>query len=202
MRKRTRENGFTLVEVVVVIGVIAILAAVLTPYITKYLEDSKTAKAKNETQVIGAAVAIFYKDVARWPNWVDAQASAVVYGGLYTGGTAPTAALFSATGTGWAAIGAANWNQLDTHLITNGAVAPNHNYVTTGDLRWNGPYATVLPLDPWGRSYIINATQFVQVAGANVPVWVMSAGPNGTIDTPIAAATTTPTGDDVGFRIR
>jgi prepilin-type N-terminal cleavage/methylation domain-containing protein len=202
MRGRTRENGFTLVEVVVVIGVIAILAAILTPYITKYIEDSKTAKAKNEAQVIGAAVAIFYKDVARWPNWVNAQTSVVTYGGLYTGGTAPAAALFSATGTGWAAIGAANWNQLDTHLITNGVAAPNHNYVAAGELRWNGPYATSLPLDPWGRPYIINSAQFVQAAGSNIPAWVMSAGTNGTIDTPVAAATTTPTGDDVGFRIR
>ena len=60
MRERN-EKGFTLIEVVVVVAVIAILAAVLTPYITKYIDDSKIAKARNETQVVAAAVTNAYK---------------------------------------------------------------------------------------------------------------------------------------------
>ena len=98
MRKRN-EKGFTLIEVVVVVAVIAILAAVLTPYITKYIDDSKIAKARNEVQVVAAAVTNAYKDLGRWPN---RNTAATDFGGLYTGATTPAAAFFGAA-TGWTA---------------------------------------------------------------------------------------------------
>jgi prepilin-type N-terminal cleavage/methylation domain-containing protein len=193
MRKRN-EKGFTLIEVVVVVAVIAILAAVLTPYITKYIDDSKIAKARNEVQVIAAAVTNAYKDLGRWPNRNTAVAD---YGGLYTGATTPAAAFIGAA-TGWPAPGAL-WNSLDTHLVTNG-----HTYPLVGDTKWSGPYATTLPVDPWGRPYVINAANFQTqpVAPPFIPVWVLSAGPNGIVETNIAAATTVTGGDDIGFRVR
>ena len=191
MRKRN-EKGFTLIEVVVVVAVIAILAAVLTPYITKYIDDSKIAKARNEVQVIAAAATNAYKDLGRWPNRSNATTN---YGGLYTGATTPAAAFFGTT-TGWTAAGA-GWNSLDTHLVTN-----SHGYPTTGDTKWAGPYATTLPLDPWGRPYVINAANFTSTTTPPTPVWVLSAGPNGVINTRIATNTTAPVLDDIGFRVR
>jgi len=191
MRERN-EKGFTLIEVVVVVAVIAILAAVLTPYITKYIDDSKIAKTRNEAQVIAAAVTNAYKDLGRWPNRINA---ATDYGGLYTGATTPAAAFFGAA-TGWAAPGAP-WNSLDTHLVTNG-----HTYPAAGDTRWAGPYAAQLPTDPWGRPYVINAANFTSVVVPPIPVWILSAGPNGIVETNIAAATTVTGGDDIGFRVR
>ena len=125
MRKRN-DQGFTLIEVVVVVAVIAILAAVLTPYITKYIDDSKIAKARNEVQVVAAALTNAYKDLGRWPNRNTPVAD---YGGLFTGATTPAAAFFGAA-TGWAAPGAL-WTSLDTHLVTNG-----HTYPAAGDARW------------------------------------------------------------------
>jgi prepilin-type N-terminal cleavage/methylation domain-containing protein len=196
MRKRN-EKGFTLIEVVVVVAVIAILAAVLTPYITKYIDDSKIAKARNEVQVIAAAVTNAYKDLGRWPNRINA---ATDYGGLYTGATTPAAAFFGAA-TGWTAAGA-GWNSLDTHLVTNG-----HTYPATGDTKWAGPYATTLPVDPWGRPYVINAANFQTQPlppAAPIPVWVLSSGPNGVVNTNIAntPAAAVTGGDDIGFRVR
>lgn len=197
MSKRN-ESGFTLVEVVVVVAVIAILAAVLTPYITKYIDDSRVARAKSEAQVVGAAMANFYKDTGRWPNATNATtAPNVNFAGVHTGvaANAPTAALIGAA-TGWAAAGAANWSPLDTHLYQN-----QHQYLAAGETRWNGPYATQLPLDPWGRPYVVNAAN---LTANNIPVWVLSAGPNGVLNTNVGAAAspTTPQGDDVGFRLR
>src|SRR4030042_434760 len=128
MNGRSKQRGFTLVEVIVVVAVIAILAAVLTPYITKYIDDSRVAKAKNETQVIAAALTNAYKHLGGWPNRNTATTD---YNGLYTS-TTPTTAFFG-TATGWAAPGAA-WNLLDTHLVTNG-----HTYPATGETRGNGP---------------------------------------------------------------
>jgi len=190
MRQRD-EKGFTLIEVVVVVAVIAILAAVLTPYITKYIDDSKIAKARNEAQVIAAAVTNAYKDLGRWPNRNTAVTD---YGGLFTGATAPVVAFFGAA-TGWAA--PAQFNSLDTHLVSNG-----HTYPLAGDTRWAGPYAATLPVDPWGRPYVINAANFATVVVPPIPVWVLSAGPNGVVETNIAAATTVTGGDDIGFRVR
>jgi prepilin-type N-terminal cleavage/methylation domain-containing protein len=192
MRKRN-EKGFTLIEVVVVVAVIAILAAILTPYITKYIDDSRIAKARNEAQVIAAAVTNAYKDLGHWPNWNDNTGSAP-YGGLYTGTVTPAAAFLAAAG--WAAAGAL-WSPLDNQLVTNGPLYP-----TTGDTKWSGPYATTLPADPWGKPYVINAANFTTVTTPPTPVWVLSAGPNGVIDTPIATTTTVTGGDDIGFRVR
>jgi prepilin-type N-terminal cleavage/methylation domain-containing protein len=192
MRKRN-EKGFTLIEVVVVVAVIAILAAVLTPYITKYIDDSRVAKARNEVQVIAAAATNAYKDLGRWPNRIDATTD---YGGLYTGATTPPAVFFGTVSATWTAAGA-GWNSLDTHLVTN-----DHTYDNASEMKWRGPYATTLPADPWGRPYVINAANFTSATTPPTPVWVLSAGPNGVIDTPINAATTVPSVDDIGFRVR
>jgi general secretion pathway protein G len=193
MGKRN-EKGFTLIEVLVVVAVIAILAAVLTPYITKYIDDSKIAKARNEAQVIGAAMTNFYKDTGVWPN----RNAAGVVGVLpyYTGTTTPTAAaIFTAVPVvvpavvAWA--GSATAVPLDNSLLTNGTGSA---YPASGDLQWRGPYVgSALPADPWGRPYMVN----VAAAG---PIWVLSAGPNGKVQTLVTG--TVVIGDDIGFRVR
>ncbi|MCL5884216.1 MAG: type II secretion system protein GspG [Deltaproteobacteria bacterium] len=192
MRRRSGEAGFTLIEVVVVVGVIAVLAAILTPFITKYIEDSRRARAQNEAQVVGAAVVNFYKDLGRWPNANNTGAATIT--GLYTGpaGTPAPPTGFNGMGN-WTGL---TWDILNNHLVTNA----NNRYPTTGENRWQGSYATNLPVDPWGRPYVINAAAFTSVATPPAPVWVLSAGPNGTINTVQAA--TAVGGDDVGYRIR
>ncbi len=193
MAGRAKQDGFTLIEVVVVVAVIAILAAILTPFITKYIEDSRTARARNEAQVIAAAVTNAYKDLGRWPN---RNTAATNYNGLYTGATAPTAALLNGQ-AGWAAPGAA-WNQIDTHLWTNG-----HTYPGAGENRWNGPYSTQLGPDPWGNPYLINALEFQSALAPPPPAWVLSAGPNRLVETTVGpAGVTTPGGDDIAIRVR
>lgn len=196
MRDLRRQGGFTLIEVVVVVGVIAVLAAILTPFITKYIEDSRRARAQNEAQVIGAAVVNAYKDLGRWPN-LAAGGGAV--NGLYSGpaGTPAPPAGFTGMG-GWGGI--APWEILNNHLVTNGPPGGPTRYATTGENRWQGSYATNLPVDPWGRPYLVNAAAFASAATPPAPIWVLSAGPDGTIQTVPAAATTA--GDDVGYRIR
>jgi prepilin-type N-terminal cleavage/methylation domain-containing protein len=190
MRERN-EKGFTLIEVVVVVAVIAILAAVLTPYITKYIDDSKIAKARNETQVIGAAMTNFYKDTGMWPS---RNATGVAVAVLYTGTTTPAAAtIFTAVPPVVPVV--ANWAgavaPLDNSLLVNGT---GNAYPPNGDLQWKGPYAgSALPADPWGKPYVIN----VAAAGTT---WVLSAGPNGKVQTAVTG--TVVNGDDIGFRVR
>ncbi len=189
--KRRNEAGFTLIEVVVVVAVIAILAAVLTPYITKYIDDSKIAKARNEVQVVGGAMTNFYKDTGVWPSKTATGAAAVV---LYTGTTTPAAAaIFTAVppvvppAVNWAGVVA----PLDNSLLTNGT---GNAYPANGDLQWKGPYAgSALPTDPWGKPYVVNVA-------ASGPVWVLSSGPNGKVQT--AMTDNVVKGDDIGFRVR
>lgn len=197
--KNRNNSGFTLVEVVVVVAVIAILAAVLTPYITKYIDDSKIAKAKSECQVISAAMANFYKDVGQWPRNPRTGAGIAVH---YTGGATPALPnTFANFVTGTAAAG---WNVgvglIDTHLVNNNP-APSA-WPNSGEQRWNGPYASVLPLDPWGRPYLVYIP--AAATGAAAPIWVVSAGPNGTMNTvPTATSIVNdPTNDDIGIRLR
>jgi len=189
--RRKREAGFTLIEVVVVVAVIAILAAVLTPYITKYIDDSRIAKARNEVQVIGGALTNFYKDTGMWPSR-NATGGAVAY--LYTGTVTPaTAAIFTTTPAvvppvvPWSGTAA----PLDNSLLTNGT---GNAYPPNGDMQWRGPYiGGALPADPWGKPYVVNFA----AAG---PIWVLSAGANLKVQTDNTS--TLVRGDDIGFRVR
>jgi prepilin-type N-terminal cleavage/methylation domain-containing protein len=61
------KKGFTLIEMVVVLAVIAIPAAILTPTVARNIKASKVTRTINETQVIAAAVASLYKDTGYWP---------------------------------------------------------------------------------------------------------------------------------------
>jgi hypothetical protein len=134
-----------------------------------------------------------YKDLGRWPNRLNATTN---YGGIYSGTVAPTAAFFG-TATGWTAAGA-GWDQMNYHLETNTRGYP----VAPAENKWAGPYAVRVPTDPWGRPYVINAVDLMSTVSPPIPVWVLSAGPTGVIQTNIAAATTVTGGDDVGVRIR
>lgn len=54
--------------------------------------------------------------------------------------------------------------------------------------------------DPWGNCYLVNLAALT--AGGPARLWVLSAGPNGIIDTPFVTSSETPVGDDVGITVR
>jgi prepilin-type N-terminal cleavage/methylation domain-containing protein len=191
---RIGHAGFTLVEVVVVIAVVALLAAIMAPLIAKNIDDAKLARAENEANVIASAMANFYKDVGRWPT-MDASAT-------YNGVTTLSSGNAASPGT---AVNSNGWNSdtaqasidfLENHLLNNtpkGAAS----YPTVGRQSWRGPYINVVPLDPWGTPYLVNV-QATDSASAVEKGFVISAGPNGVVDTPFAAVRATePSGDDV-----
>jgi general secretion pathway protein G len=64
---RTR-GGFTLIEIMVVIAVLAILAALVAPNIFSHLGTAKDVAAKSQMEMIGAALDAYRLDNGRYPT--------------------------------------------------------------------------------------------------------------------------------------
>jgi len=193
-------SGFTLVEVVVVIAVVALLAAIMTPLIAKNIDDAKTGRAENEAEVIAAAIGNFYKDVGRWPT-MDATAAFNGVTTLVSGNASNTGIAINSNG--WVSAASATVDYLDNHLLDNnpGGAA---TYATSGRNAWHGPYLDTAPMDPWGTPYMVNIAATDSSSTSNKGL-VISAGPDGVIDTPFATTRTSlPSNDDiaVSFYVR
>ena len=205
-----RNSGFTLMEMVVVLVVVVILAAILTPTIAKNINDAKLARANNETQVIGAAIGSFFKDVGRWPTSDGAAGLPDAIQLLYGPGSAPAEDAGATNEEYWLTTGSTTWTAFDTfadHLITNDPGGGANNYpdnttVPLPELRWHGPYLTEIKADPWGSYYSCNIYYTWFTPTNNVCVW--SAGPDRTAQTDATQASTAFAvgGDDILFRLQ
>lgn len=188
----SRSKGFTLIEIIVILAVISILVAILTPTVLKYIDEARDDRAREDVKSISAMLNDLIKDTGQFPgNKLD------------TTGTANT----FLCGPGNVGLSGQVWGTTDTcedlvnHLVTNspGTTATSDDYPSgSGRFRWKGPYLTNLAEDPWGNAYQINASTLV---GGNTSVtWVISAGPDASFQT--STSSTSLSGDDVGVRIK
>ena len=219
--KSSHQQGFTLLEIIVVLAVLGALATLIAPSVFRYVEEGNVTRAQADVTAIGAAVNKMYKDTGRWPFYEDGDDNL-----SYTSGT--DAALLSSnasctssvcsdstlpvdgtSGSSWALSGIidgiANQIVLNTPL---GSSAAGKKYTVTGTRGWKGPYVDQIPpYDPWGRSYVVNIVNADPGVAAASQKWVLalSSGPNGTIDTPagsLLASNSRPTEDDIIARVR
>ena len=71
-RRRSRESfrsrGFTLIEIMVVVVIIGLLAAVIVPAVMKRIDDARVAKAKEDIQSLETALTMYYMDNSKYPT--------------------------------------------------------------------------------------------------------------------------------------
>ena len=205
---RVAPGGFTLIELTVVLAVIVTLALILTPSITNFINDSRTARTRSDVQTIASAVTQFYKDTGFFPQWTTASA-----GG--PGTAANKVDLLVSPGNVPMVASANTWTTGTTDTIANQLISNTPAYTmktSTSTFGWNGPYlSSMIGADAWNNRYAVNVglidtTQGTQTAAGAIKsaVWVISAGPNGQIETAYTQAITTATasGDDLAVRVQ
>jgi general secretion pathway protein G len=69
------KGGFTLIEILVVVTVIAILAALVGPSVFRHLGRAKDAAARSQMEMLGAALDAYRLDNGRYPTTAQGLAA-------------------------------------------------------------------------------------------------------------------------------
>jgi len=174
------EAGFTLIEVIVIVAILAILAGILAPMIFSQIDEAKITRATADAKSINSAILVFRKDNGQWPN-KDSECNPLV---TLLAGAGNIPANLAAFG-----FDASNKQPFADFLEVDDTGCWNNT--------WKGPYLNNVTTDPWGNAYFLNANNF-EVSGD--AVWVYSAGPNGLVESFAGAMGTG--GDDIGIRVK
>ena len=75
MRTRTRQAGFTLIEMMVVMVIIGLLMALVGPNLIKQEEKSKVKAARAQIEMLGTSLDTFRLDVGRYPSTQEGLAA-------------------------------------------------------------------------------------------------------------------------------
>ena len=76
-RRSSNDGGFTLLEMLVVLAIMGLLAAIIAPQVLKYLGSSRTQTAKVQIQNVDAALQLYRLDVGRFPTQEEGLGSLV-----------------------------------------------------------------------------------------------------------------------------
>ncbi|MBN1592021.1 MAG: prepilin-type N-terminal cleavage/methylation domain-containing protein [Candidatus Coatesbacteria bacterium] len=69
--RTTCNRGFTIIEMVVVVAIIALLAGIITPLVFNLLDEGNETATREEMANIRTAITNYYTDVNMWPpTWV------------------------------------------------------------------------------------------------------------------------------------
>jgi prepilin-type N-terminal cleavage/methylation domain-containing protein len=209
-------KGFTLIEIIVAVALVAILSAAVAPSVLNNIAQGRFARAQSDVQAIASAVMRFKSDTGKYPRLANPVAADTVGGAfdfLLSDTVSASYANASAAGL-WptalaAGVGAASAQKIGSHLIFGMMDAATDSYTRAANpddpasTGFRVGYISADQADPWGNTYMINVAA-LGLAGQTV--WVLSAGPNGIAETDVLAngtgAAATLVGDDIGFRIQ
>jgi general secretion pathway protein G len=90
---RPTEQGFTLVEILVVITIIALIMSLVGPRVLTFLSESKAKAAKIQIESLSSALDLYFLDTGRYPSsseglnaLLQRPASATAWNGPYVKG--------------------------------------------------------------------------------------------------------------------
>jgi len=197
-----RRAGFTLIELILVVAVVAILAAILVPTVFSILDDSAITKGKADVKAVAGAIAKFRDDTGEFPTR-DADVASGEVNLLYSGTVAPLIADFSPTTGMTAAFDCTTATNCETFafpFITNSGTNA-YSTVPTAKKRWKGPYLSDNTTDEFDDPYIVYVRR-LRTTGAITTerAWIVFAGQNKLYET--TPGSTSAQGDDFVFLIK
>ena len=68
MNQQNRQKGFTLLEIIVVVAIIAILAAYIAPKVAGRVDDARISKAKSDIRVLESSLELYKLDNFTYPS--------------------------------------------------------------------------------------------------------------------------------------
>jgi len=71
MFRQFKQKGFTLLEIIVVVAIIAILAAYIAPKVAGRVDDARISKAKSDIRVLESSLELYKLDNFSYPSNQD-----------------------------------------------------------------------------------------------------------------------------------
>jgi prepilin-type N-terminal cleavage/methylation domain-containing protein len=107
LHKKRGTKGFTLIELMIVIAIIGILAAIAIPQFAAYRVRAYNSSAQSDLKALQTTFEVFFNDYDQYPNTRNAAAATTPF--QFTDGT--NNVTFSASKSVWIATAAHNTNQ-------------------------------------------------------------------------------------------
>ena len=151
------QKGFTLIELMIVVAIIGILAAIAIPAYQDYTVRSQVTEGLNLASDMKAAVAETFAQTGSWPadnNAVGLSNTAGSKSGKYVGDVQIKTGTIQITFTGSQAN--TNLSKAGQNLLT---LRPKTS--TNGDVIWNCGYKSTVGIDPPGGASDGTATNVI-----------------------------------------